>query len=411
MFLETQKDNYKRDLLESQRKFEVTLEQLQKRGNHHKEKSESNQNAIMKAMESKYKTQIKEIMETHQALSVDSKNKIKRLETELQTVTERLSSAAQNRFEEVGSLEKRYTETQQNEEKLSLELEEIKNERNRRVTEYQSQIEKEREQFKQRLYDSEKKAKEAEQKRATLLFTIEKEKANWVLEEDQLKRKVTELEEVVQSLESNKETLKKEVDRLRQDLRATGASSGGPARKPFLFAKPAQGSPNLGSTQTAQGASKYLLNKSGQLQSNISSSGSAAGGNYNTNQSTGSSQFPIQTTTANNIINAALNRLKETKLQKSGSGAAAATQPNQQQTGDNFGPKSLALKQSTSQSSLGAGTSKRRDMMTSPDHFSHQSSNGNNLFGASRGSTGNGTRQPFGQTSSALGFNVQAAAN
>ena len=94
---------------------------------------------------------------------------------------------------------------------------------------------------------------------------------------------MTELEEVVQSLESNKETLKKEVDRLRQDLRATGASSGGPARKPFLFAKPAQGSPNLGSTQTAQGASKYLLNKSGQLQSNISSSGSAVGGNYNTN--------------------------------------------------------------------------------------------------------------------------------
>lgn len=56
MFLETQKDNYKRDLFESQRKFEVTLEQLQKRGNHNKEKSESNSNAIMKAMETKYKT-------------------------------------------------------------------------------------------------------------------------------------------------------------------------------------------------------------------------------------------------------------------------------------------------------------------------------------------------------------------
>ena len=66
----------------------------------------------MKAMESKYKTQIKEIMETHQALTLDSKNKIKRLETELQSLTERLSSATQNRFEEVGSLEKRYTQTQ-----------------------------------------------------------------------------------------------------------------------------------------------------------------------------------------------------------------------------------------------------------------------------------------------------------
>ena len=90
----------------------------------------------MKAMETKYKTQIKEIMETHQALTLDSKNKIKRLETELQTVTERLNNATQNRFEQVGSLEKRYTETQQNEEKLALELEEVKNERNRRVSEY-----------------------------------------------------------------------------------------------------------------------------------------------------------------------------------------------------------------------------------------------------------------------------------
>ena len=61
---------------------------------------------------------------------------MKRLETELQTTAERLASTTQNRFEEVGSLEKRYTETQQNEEKLAMELEELKNERNRRVAEY-----------------------------------------------------------------------------------------------------------------------------------------------------------------------------------------------------------------------------------------------------------------------------------
>lgn len=51
-------------------------------------------------------------------------------------MTERLSSATQNRYEEVGTLEKRFTEKQQNEEKLALELEELKNERNRRVSEY-----------------------------------------------------------------------------------------------------------------------------------------------------------------------------------------------------------------------------------------------------------------------------------
>ena len=114
-------------------------------------------------------------------------------------------------------------------------------------------------------FEQEKKAKEAESKRATLLFTVEKERANWVLEEDHLRRKISELEDQMQVLEQSKENLKKEVDRLRQDLRASGASSGGPPRKPFLFAKPAQGSPGLNQTQNSQGASKYLLNKSGQL--------------------------------------------------------------------------------------------------------------------------------------------------
>ena len=52
-------------------------------------------------------------------------------------MTERLNSATQYRFEEVGSLEKRFTEKQQNEEKLAIELEELKAERNRRVAEYQ----------------------------------------------------------------------------------------------------------------------------------------------------------------------------------------------------------------------------------------------------------------------------------
>jgi hypothetical protein len=40
-FLEQQKETYKRDLVESQRKFEVTLEQLQKRGSLDKDKQES----------------------------------------------------------------------------------------------------------------------------------------------------------------------------------------------------------------------------------------------------------------------------------------------------------------------------------------------------------------------------------
>ena len=54
-FLESQKDNYKKDLIEAQRKFEITLDQLQKRGNQNKERQENSQQAILKVLESKYK--------------------------------------------------------------------------------------------------------------------------------------------------------------------------------------------------------------------------------------------------------------------------------------------------------------------------------------------------------------------
>ena len=52
-----------------------------------------------------------------------------------------------------------------------------------------------------KLVESEKKAKEAESKRAQLLFSVEKERANWVLEEEQYKRKQSEMEEILLNLE------------------------------------------------------------------------------------------------------------------------------------------------------------------------------------------------------------------
>ena len=54
--------------MESQKKFEITLEQLQKRGSVDKDKFENNQSALIKVIESKYKSQIKEMLETHTCL-------------------------------------------------------------------------------------------------------------------------------------------------------------------------------------------------------------------------------------------------------------------------------------------------------------------------------------------------------
>jgi uncharacterized protein YjcR len=96
---------------------------------------------------------------------------------------------------------------------------------------------RDKEGFKTRLADAEKKAKEAEARRTQLLFSIEKERANWQLEEDHLKRKQIELEEFISNLEGQKETLKKENSKLRSDVRGNSAVG---QKKQFVFAKGAQ---------------------------------------------------------------------------------------------------------------------------------------------------------------------------
>lgn len=129
------------------------------------------------------------MVESHQALNSEQLAKIRRLETEISSLNERLSVETRVRHNDQGSLEKKLTEAVEREERLAVELEEVKAERHRRVTEYQKQLEKDKESFKGRLADAERKAKEAEQRRSQLLFSVEKEKANWVLEVDHLKRK------------------------------------------------------------------------------------------------------------------------------------------------------------------------------------------------------------------------------
>lgn len=52
-------------MVESQRKFEITLEQLQKRGTTQQDKYEQSQHALAKVIETKYKAQTKEMLETH----------------------------------------------------------------------------------------------------------------------------------------------------------------------------------------------------------------------------------------------------------------------------------------------------------------------------------------------------------
>ena len=83
-----------------------------------------------------------------------------------------------------GSMEKKVQDLQEAEARYQKEIDELKGERDRRIVDNQRALEKERENFKSKIQDIEQKCKELENKRSTMLFEFEKERAKWGLEKD-----------------------------------------------------------------------------------------------------------------------------------------------------------------------------------------------------------------------------------
>lgn len=81
-------------------------------------------------------------------------------------------------------LEKKLNEMELKEKKLQDEVDDLKQERDWKIFENQAVLDKEKELYKAKLNDVEKKLKEAEQKKSQLLFEFEKDRAWWTLERD-----------------------------------------------------------------------------------------------------------------------------------------------------------------------------------------------------------------------------------
>ena len=222
-FLENQKENYKKDLIESQRKFEITLEQLQKRGNSVQDKYEHNQNALIKVIENKYKNQIKEMLESHQCLQTEVHNKNKRLEEETKKLSQGTAVERRQMEVELTQLKAKTAELIKNEACLENELQELRLEKDQKQQLFQEQARADKEAFKTRLADAERKCKEADQKRAQMLFEHEKQKAKWQMEFDGVCSQKRELEDVIANLERRKDLLFKENERLKHEWKGAGS--------------------------------------------------------------------------------------------------------------------------------------------------------------------------------------------
>ena len=265
-FLEQQKDQYRGDLTETQKKFEQTLEEIRRRETAEKEKLEASKAAAVTALEQKMKETVKDINETNQQRYNEVVQKNKQLEKEVKQLTDRAQLDYRGKLNEHGSLEKRVSELSDTQEKLQKELEEAKGERDKKILDYQKLLEKEKESYKTKLQEMETKFKEADSKRSTLFFEYERERAKWAIEKDHLLTQRGEVQLALEKSEKKKETLLLENEKLKSQRAArkpaySGAGSGtGPSRYSALkykenFAKFPTGEDKQESIETGSNSS------------------------------------------------------------------------------------------------------------------------------------------------------------
>ncbi|CAD8065990.1 unnamed protein product [Paramecium primaurelia] len=223
-FLEQQKEQAKQDLVDALKKFEMTLMHLQRARSNEKDEQENNLNELLLSVERKYQSQIEEANQTHQRIVQDYEDKIRRLQKEVKTHKDKILIDQHGKIGNQLLSEKKFAEMLDNEKRLQQEIENIKQDRDQKIFEYQKMLEQERENLKAKLVELETKYKDVESKRSTLIFEFEKERAKWNLDRDHLNNIKNELSDQLEKLGDKKEQLLRENEKLKNEQRATRRS-------------------------------------------------------------------------------------------------------------------------------------------------------------------------------------------
>ena len=182
------------------------LDTIRKKYNAEKENIEHNAKLTMNNMDQKYQKQIKDLQDNHSRLYTELLNNNKELEKEIKAL--RLENEnTKNKKNNNNELTKKIEEMNQIKEKYRKNEDTLKEEKEKQITEINATFEKEKNAFKKKISEIEKNLREAEGKRGALLLELEKEKAKWNIEKDNLINKNQELNKRIANIEKKNENL------------------------------------------------------------------------------------------------------------------------------------------------------------------------------------------------------------
>ena len=214
--VEKQKEDYKKELIDTQNKVEKIIEAFQKKTNYEKDQLDYAFKQKLNEVDSKYQQYIKEIQENHNVLYSEMVIQNRELEQELKN----LSSQADLRnriITDPQSINRKIKDLIEIQEKLKKDLEQAKREKENNLSENQFMAEKEKELLKMKIADLEQRFNDVEQKRNFILLEYEKEKARWGLENDHLHYTIAELQETLDRLQKKGENLLRDNEKIKAE--------------------------------------------------------------------------------------------------------------------------------------------------------------------------------------------------
>ena len=216
-FLASQRDQARSDLSDSQKKFEQALEEMKKKGLLEKEKYENSSSSMLTSVESRYAAQLKELQASSTVRIAELTEKNKNWERDFRIVKEQLELERRGRSVDSGTLEERVQNLIETEQRLLSELELVKKDRDRRVAELQEIFQQEKDEWKGKMTEAEKRVKDMEQQRGALFLEHEKERARWAMDRDHITSQKNEAVENAGRMQKRNEALLKENEKLRAE--------------------------------------------------------------------------------------------------------------------------------------------------------------------------------------------------
>lgn len=226
-FLKQQRDQLKLDLGESQKNFDVMVSKLQQyRVDENSEREETLVRQV-EEMAHMHQMELAELRKKHQAREEGCLDRVAVLEAEVGRLERLNQQTASKRFGSRLSEEKRLNELLEKEKLLQDEVMMLKCEKDSIGLVYQREMEREREQWKLKLFEFECELKKGDNERNLLVFEHEKQRTKWMIERDNWLFQKHENVGHLEKLQRQKEHLTKENERLKANIKVLKKSNVG----------------------------------------------------------------------------------------------------------------------------------------------------------------------------------------